>query len=125
MTGTNDIAGNTGETSLDAVEANIRRMVETARAARIRVVIGSVLPARAFGWKNSVRPAIAIAVLNRWLRDYAAAHGIAYADYYTPMAASDGGMRPGLSRDGVHPNKAGYAIMRPIAEAALAKALMR
>lgn len=125
MAGTNDIAADASEGSVATIVANIRRMADIARAARIRVVIGSVLPARVFGGGNKVRPATAIAALNRRLRDYAAAHRIAYADYYTPMAASDGGMSPGLSRDGVHPNKAGYAVMRPIADAAIAKALAR
>jgi lysophospholipase L1-like esterase len=31
-------------------------------------------------------------------------------------------MKPGLSSDGVHPNAAGYAVMEPIARAALAQA---
>jgi lysophospholipase L1-like esterase len=120
MAGTNDIAGNTGEAPLPAIERNIRRMAEMAKARGIRVIIGSVLPARAFGWKNSVRPAVPIAELNQWLRDYARANGAIYADYYSAMATSDGGLPLALSRDGVHPNKAGYAIMRPIAEAAVA-----
>lgn len=119
MAGTNDIAGNTGATTLAEIERNIRRMVELAKARGIRVVIGSVLPARAFGWKNKVRPAVPIAELNQWLHDYARANGVIYADYYSAMATSDGGLPLALSRDGVHPNKAGYAIMRPIAEAAI------
>jgi lysophospholipase L1-like esterase len=32
-------------------------------------------------------------------------------------------MKPGLSSDGVHPTKEGYAIMRPLAEAAIARTL--
>ena len=123
MAGTNDIAGNTGPMSVEATEATIRRMAEAARKRGIRVVIGSVLPARAFGWNKEIHPAAAIAALNRWLSDYAARRGFAYADYYSAMAESDGGLPASLSRDGVHPNKAGYAIMRPIAEAAIARAL--
>ncbi|MDB5678128.1 MAG: family lipase [Sphingomonas bacterium] len=125
IAGTNDIAGNTGAMTLEWTENVIRNMAEHARAAGIRVVIGSVLPARVFGWKKEKRPAVAIATLNRWLHDYADRRGFTYADYYTAMAESDGGMPARLSRDGVHPNKAGYAIMRPIAEAAIAKALAR
>ncbi|THD36540.1 MAG: GDSL family lipase [Sphingomonas sp.] len=125
MAGTNDIAGNSGAMSLEWTENVIRHMAEYARAHGIRVVIGSVLPARAFGWRKEQRPAVAIAALNRWLRNYANRRGFAYADYYSAMAESDGGLPARLSRDGVHPNKAGYAIMRPIAEAAIAKALAR
>jgi lysophospholipase L1-like esterase len=119
MAGTNDIAGNTGPMSLDWTENVIRRMAEHARANGIRVVIGSVLPARAFGWKKEIRPAASIAQLNQWLRDYAKRRGFVYADYYSAMAESDGGLPALYSRDGVHPNKAGYAVMRPIAEAAI------
>ena len=125
MTGTNDIAGNTGQMTLEWTENVISRMAEAARARRIRVVIGSVLPARAFGWNKEIHPAATIAALNRWLRDYATRRGFVYADYHSAMADSDGGLPASLSRDGVHPNKAGYAIMRPIAEAAIAKALAR
>jgi lysophospholipase L1-like esterase len=125
MAGTNDIAGNGGQMSLEWTENVISGMAEAARAWRIRVVIGSVLPARAFGWRKEIHPATAIAALNRWLRDYAARRGFVYADYYSAMAESDGGLPASLSRDGVHPNKAGYAIMRPIAEAAIAQALAR
>jgi lysophospholipase L1-like esterase len=37
------------------------------------------------------------------------------------MAGPDGGMKAGISIDGVHPNAAGYAIMEPLAEKALAQ----
>jgi lysophospholipase L1-like esterase len=119
MGGTNDIAGNTGPMTIAQTEANIRRMAEMAHAQRIKVVIASILPARAFGWKKEVRPAAAIAELNQWLRDYAKRRGFVYADYYSAMAESDGGLPTRYSRDGVHPNKAGYALMRPIADAAI------
>ncbi len=119
MGGTNDIAGNTGPMTIAQTEANIRRMAEMAHARGIRVVIASILPARAFGWKKEARPAATIAELNQWLRDYAKRRGFVYADYYSAMAESDGGLPASLSRDGVHPNKAGYAVMRPIAEAAI------
>jgi lysophospholipase L1-like esterase len=119
MAGTNDIAGNTGPMTLEQSEANIRKMAEMAHAKGIKVVIASVLPARAFGWKPDVRPATAIARLDSWLRGYARSRGFAYADYYTAMAEPDGGMPATLSFDGVHPNAKGYAVMRPIAEAAI------
>jgi len=119
MAGTNDIAGNTGAITLAQTEANIRSMAEAARGAGIRVVIGSVLPARAFAWRKESRPAPAIIELNRWLRDYARSRGFTYADYHSAMAESDGGLPLSLSTDGVHPNKTGYAVMDPIAAKAI------
>ncbi len=41
------------------------------------------------------------------------------------MTDEKGAMKPGLAKDGVHPTSAGYAIMGPLAEAAIANALTR
>lgn len=45
-----------------------------------------------------------------------------YVDYYAAMVDEHEGMQATLSGDGVHPNAAGYAVMRPLAIAALAQA---
>jgi lysophospholipase L1-like esterase len=122
LCGTNDIAGNTGPTSPDDFASAVLAMVDMARANDIAVVLGSILPAGTFAWRASYRPAPEIIALNGWLRDLAQQRGLVYADYYSAMAAPDGAMRPGLSNDGVHPNAAGYAVMDPIARAAIAEA---
>jgi lysophospholipase L1-like esterase len=122
MCGTNDVAGNTGPTSPDEYAANVLAMVDLAKANGIAVVLGSVLPAGGFNWRSDMKPAAQIAALNAWLKDLARVRGLAYADYYGAMATPDGAMKPGLSSDGVHPNAAGYAVMEPIARAALAQA---
>jgi lysophospholipase L1-like esterase len=122
MAGTNDIAGNTGPMTLAQSEANIRRMAEAAHRHGIKVVIASVLPARAFPWRKDVHPAAQIVTLNQWLRDYAKRRHFAYADYHKAMAEPDGGLPAALSADGVHPNAAGYAVMRPIADASIREA---
>ena len=70
-----------------------------------------------------MKPAPQIAAINRWLADYARANGFTFVDYHSAMAQPDGAMKPGLSSDGVHPTKAGYAMMRPLAEAAIARTL--
>jgi lysophospholipase L1-like esterase len=122
LAGTNDIAGNTGPETQAMIEDNFRSMVDLARANNIRVVLASVLPAAAYPWKpSSGDPAEKIRALNDWLKGYAASHSITYLDYYSAMAGPDGGMKPGISIDGVHPNAAGYAIMEPLAERALAQ----
>jgi len=87
------------------------------------VIFASVLPSRDFPWHKGLDPAPKIRLLNDWLKGYCVNHSITYLDYYSAMVADDGGMKPGISKDGVHPNAAGYAIMSPLAEAAIRKTL--
>jgi hypothetical protein len=122
MGGTNDVAGNRGPTSLAQIESNIEAMVEQARRAKIVVVIASVPPAAAFGWSPVQHVPQTIRALNQWLQAYAEREHLVYADYYAALADEQGGMRREFSEDGVHPNAAGYAVMQPIAEQALAAA---
>ncbi len=122
LCGTNDIAGNAGPTSPDDYANAVLAMVDMARANGIGVVLGAIPPAGAFGWRTGFRPAAQIIAINIWLRALAQQRGLAFADYHTAMAGPDGAMKPGLSSDGVHPNAAGYAVMLPIARAALDQA---
>jgi lysophospholipase L1-like esterase len=94
-------------------------MVELAKAHHIRVVLASILPMGSIGWQPQYRPAEEVRRLNRWLREYAARSGETYLDYYSRLATADGSFRSDLSNDGVHPNLAGYAIMREMADRAL------
>ena len=123
LAGTNDVAGNTGPMTPEMTEDNFRSMADLARANGIRVILASILPARDFPWRPGLHPAEKIRVLNDWLKGYCVNHSIPYLDYYSAMTADDGGMKPGISKDGVHPNDAGYAIMGPLAEAAIEKTL--
>ena len=123
LAGTNDIAGNTGPSTLEMIEDNLTSMAELAHANGIHVILASVLPAADYPWRKGLEPAPKIKALNQWIADYCAQKKFAYLDYYTAMAGPDGGMKPGISIDGVHPNAAGYAIMEPLAEAAIAKAM--
>lgn len=123
--GINDIAGNTGPTTLEDVEANIMSMVELAKAHNVTVILSTILPADHFTWAPALKPADAVARFNAWARTYAAQQDLILADYFTPFATPDGAMKPELTLDGVHPNKAGYNVMEPIAQAAIATALAR
>ena len=123
LAGTNDIAGNTGPTTLEAIEANVASMVDIARANDIRVVLCSVLPVYDYPWRRGLEPAPKIRALNAWLRGHAQARGLVYADFHTAMADARGGLPDSLAADGVHPNAAGYAIMAPIVERAISEAL--
>jgi lysophospholipase L1-like esterase len=123
MGGTNDIAGNTGDTTLVAIENNLASMAELARAHGIKVILASVLPATHFFWNPRIKPAPKILVLNNWIRGYAKAQKDVYADYYDAMRTSSGGMRAGLSLDGVHPSRAGVCVMDAVASRAIRLAL--
>lgn len=123
MGGTNDIAGNTGATTLAEIEDNLAGMAELAQAHGIRVILSSVPPSNHFSWQPRVNPVGPIREINAWIRRYAQAHGCTYVDYYDAMATQAGAMRPGLSSDGVHPIAKGFAIMKPLALRGVAAAL--
>ena len=111
LAGTNDIAGNTGPITPEAFQNNIRAMVDLAQAQRIKVVIGSILPADRFYWNGDLKPAGVIRTENAWLREFARSRGVDFIDYYAVLATPSGGLRADLTNDGVHPNAAGYAVM--------------
>ncbi len=123
LAGTNDIAGNTGPSTLEMIEGNLASMTELAQANGIKVVLTSVLPVYDYPWKPGLEPAQKIVALNSWMRQYASAHHAVYLDYHSAMADDRQGMRKELSGDGVHPNEAGYRIMAPLAEQAISQAL--
>ena len=125
LAGTNDIAENTGKTTLKEIGNNIASMSELARANGIAVVLCSVLPASDFPWHPGLEPAPKVKALNAWIKEYAAKSGLVYVDYYSRMVNSEGGLKAELSPDGVHPNRAGYEIMAPLAEAGIAEALKK
>ena len=125
LAGTNDIAGNTGPSTLGMIEDNLASMSELAVANGIRVVLCSVLPVFDYPWKPGLEPAPKIIALNTWIRGYAKTHKAQYADFHGAMADARQGLPPGLAADGVHPNLGGYKIMAPIVERAIAEALKR
>jgi lysophospholipase L1-like esterase len=120
LAGTNDVAGNTGPTRAQDFKDNIMSMAELARAHGIRVILGSIPPAAAFNWRPQLKPVPRIRELNAWLREYAAENRFDYIDYYTPLAGASGELKAELGNDGVHPNRAGYRIMRDLVEKKLA-----
>jgi lysophospholipase L1-like esterase len=123
LAGTNDIAGNTGLMSLEDTESNFMSMVDIARQNGIRVVLASLTPAFTYPWRPGVQPAARILALNTWLKEYAKKTGSVYLDYYSAMVDARPGMKANLSKDGVHPNNAGYQIMAPLAEKAIEEAV--
>lgn len=115
MCGTNDIAQNNGTITLEHTMGNIISMCELAKANKIRPILCSALPARSFRWNPTVPDAAEqIRQLNAMIKAYAEKNKITYVDYYSAMAAEDGGLKAGLSNDEVHPLDAGYEIMEPM-----------
>lgn len=123
--GTNDIAGNTGPSTLEMIEDNLASMTEIAQANGIRVVLVSVLPVFDYPWRRGLEPAPKIVALNAWIKQYAARVRVVYLDLHSAMRDERQGMRAELSSDGVHPNAAGFALMSPLAGRAIADALRR
>jgi lysophospholipase L1-like esterase len=132
LAGTNDIAGNTGPTTIEAIADNLTSMAELARLHGIRVVFSSVMPVSDYEVRDgnpimqtTRRPPEKIKALNAWLKDYAAKNKLTYLDYYSAMVDDKGFLKNELSDDGLHPNPAGYAVMNPLVEAAIASSLKR
>ncbi|WP_339920472.1 SGNH/GDSL hydrolase family protein [uncultured Flavobacterium sp.] len=120
LAGGNDIAGNTGPSTLEMIQNNIFSMVELAQTHQIKVILCSVLPANYFYWKPKEKPADTILALNKSVKSYAKANDIPYVDYYSAMVDDQKGLPLVYSNDGVHPNKAGYQLMEPIVERIIA-----
>ena len=129
LAGTNDIAGNTGPMTDEDIQNNLMSMSELAVGSGIRVVLSSILPTSNYHVapngvpQTTLRPMARIRVMNDWMRQYAQAKGHVYLDYVPSMVDSAGLMRAELTNDDLHPNAAGYAIMAPLAEAAISKVL--
>jgi lysophospholipase L1-like esterase len=125
LAGINDIAGNTGPSTLEMIEDNLASMAQLAKANGIKVVLSSVLPAYAFPWRPEINPVQKVTDLNIWIKAYAAKNNFVYLDYYSAMVDERKGLPEKYSKDGVHPNAAGYAIMEPLAVKAINKALQK
>lgn len=123
LAGINDIAQNTGPYDPQATLNNIVSMTELAHSHGIRVVLCSVLPAYDFPWRRGLEPAPKVVALNQQIRAYAAQQHTTYLDYHSAMADSRQGLPPALAKDEVHPTLAGYRIMEPLLEQAVAAAL--
>jgi lysophospholipase L1-like esterase len=136
--GTNDIARNNGPQTIEMVQQNVMAMTELAQGHRVKVILCSVTPISdrtmtpaGRGGGSTPRPRVQslqhppadILKFNAWLKSYAAAKGAVYADYYTATVDGEGFLRDGITGDGLHPNAQGYALMAPVATAAIAQAL--
>ena len=129
LAGTNDIAGNTGPMTNEDIQNNLASMAELAKANNIRVVLSSITPVSAYHAapntppQTTRRPVERVQAVNAWMKSYAAANKHVYLDYYSAMTDTTGMLKSELSEDDLHPNSAGYKVMAPLADAAIAQAL--
>jgi len=123
--GTNDLASVMGPSTEGAMAEHFMSMVELAKAHKIKVVLASVTPVcDCFTKMTGRRPVGKILGLNGWLKEYAAKNGLVYLDYYSALVEGRF-FRKSFTVDGLVPNAAGYAVMAPLAEKAVAEALAR
>jgi lysophospholipase L1-like esterase len=129
LAGTNDIAGNTGPVTDDDIQGNLAAMAELAKVQGIRVVLSSITPVSAYHTsptgvpQTTARPMARIRAINGWIKTYAASNGHVFLDYFSAMVDPSGVLHENLSADDLHPNEKGYAVMGPLAEAAIKQAL--
>ncbi|SFN49551.1 Lysophospholipase L1 [Salegentibacter flavus] len=123
LAGTNDIAGNTGASSVKMITDNIKAMAQLAEANGIKVVLSSILPVYDYPWKPGIKPVEKIAEVNKWMKNYARENNHIYLDYFPVLADEKKGMKAEYAEDGVHPTKKGYAVMEPLVLEAIKKAL--
>lgn len=125
LAGTNDIAGNTGPSTIPMIMDNIKGMAEMAHANGISVILSSTLPAYDYPWRPGLEPAPKIMELNKMIKAYCEEQGHIYLDYFTAMVDERNGLPKKYAEDEVHPTVEGYKVMEPLVEAAIAKALKK
>jgi lysophospholipase L1-like esterase len=126
LAGTNDVAGFRGPATEEMIADNLMSMTELAGAHGIRVVLASVPPVCDCFTKPTVRQRWQERILetNELIKQYAGRSGSVYLDYHGALS-DQGELRKSLTSDGILPNDAGYQVMGPLAERAIAEALGR
>ncbi len=125
LCGCNDIAGNTGPTTFRDYQNNVLAMLTLADAHNLRVILGNYADYDLFAWAPEVDPKPWIRRMNAWIEDTARMRGYIFADYRAAFGEINDARKAAIMPDGVHPNVAGYALMRPVALRALDQAFER
>lgn len=125
LAGSNDISQNKGHVTYERIMDNIKSMAELARLHHIRVILCKYLPIYDYPWRRGLHPAAKIMALNQKISDYARENGFTVLDYFTPLADERHGQQAALTKDGVHPNLAGYKVMETVTEEAIRQALSK
>ena len=105
LAGTNDIAGNTGPSTLTMIENNLQAITELAQAHGIKVILCSVTPVSDYTPRRQTlqRPPADILKLNAWMREYAARANAVFADYYAATVDETGMLKQGFSGEACIP----------------------
>jgi lysophospholipase L1-like esterase len=125
LAGTNDIAGNTGPSTLEMILDNLKSMTEIAQANGIEVLLCSVLPAFDYPWRPGLEPNIKIPKLNTMIKEYASKSGAYYLDYFSALDDGNNGLIEAYTYDGVHLTLEGYQVLEPLLENALKEVFTR
>ena len=126
LAGTNDIAGNTGPSTVKMIADNIFSMAELAKEHNILVIISSILPVYEYTWiEKELDPVPIISRLNAIIKNYTLKNGHTYLDYYSEMVDDRMGLISAYTPDGVHPNRDGYKVMSVLADKALQETLRK
>jgi lysophospholipase L1-like esterase len=101
----NDVyQGRTAET----VERELQAMYDAARAARLPLVAGTIIPYNTATDDQNRR----MHAINRWIQHYTEHHGgVAFCDTRTAVAEPGQLDRLVSSPDGLHPSPEGYRLM--------------
>ena len=123
LAGTNDVAGNTGPTTLEQIRDNMLSMVQLAKANNIVPIVCSVLPAYDYPWRPGLEPNIKIPKLNAMLKTMANEQQTPYLDYFKAMADGRNGLPKQYTTDEVHLTKEGYKVLEKLVQEQIKKAL--
>jgi lysophospholipase L1-like esterase len=109
--------------SAESVEGELEAMYDLARAARISVVAGSIIPYNTATPEQNAR----MRAVNRWIRDYADRHdgSVTFCDTRTAVAEPGQPDRLVSSPDDLHPSPDGYRLMADALEPAIRTALAK
>ena len=117
--GSNDIAQNTGPTTLEAIASNVEAMILLAKAHKIKFIMCSEMPTNVYPWNPKIQPAEQIIELNKMYKALADKYNLTYVDTYTRLVDEQKGLKKEYQQDAVHPNKAGYLVLEPLVKKAI------
>jgi lysophospholipase L1-like esterase len=102
--------------SADVVTRELEAIYDAARAARIPVVAGTIVPYNTATADANAR----MHAVNSWIREYARSHGgVMFCDTRAAVAAPGAPDRLASSPDQLHPSPEGYRLMAVALEPAI------
>jgi lysophospholipase L1-like esterase len=109
--------------SAESVEGELEATYDLARAAKISVVAGSIIPYNTATPEQNAR----MRAVNGWIRDYAARHegSVTFCDTRAAVAEPGQPDRLVSSPDDLHPSPNGYRLMADALEPAIRTALAK